>query len=214
MFKKSDYIIISIICFFLGIFIISQIMATKKYQNLIQPENNEVLAIEVGKQTKVNSDLRSDVKDLTAKLDIYKSSTESSQKAVELYKSDLERFTVINGEKEKTGQGVLISIDGSLSTPAVVDLINAIRNIGADLISINDKRILVNSYLNQFNGLSHYDIKVLGNSKLLKSAIERKGGIVEQISTKDIKFNVEEKTDLTIPVGPTIKFKYSKIIDN
>ena len=213
MFKKNDYIVISIICFFLGIFVVSQIMATKKYKTLIQPENNEVLAIEVGKQTKVNSELRSEVKDLTAKLDTYKNSTESSQKAVELYKSDLGRLSIINGEVDKSGQGVVIAIAGKLGVPQVVDLINAIRNIGADIISINDKRILVNTSFNQFNGLDKYEIKVLGNSKLLKSAMERKGGIVEQISTKDINFNIEEKTELTVPAGREIKFKYARIIE-
>lgn len=213
MFKKNDYIVISIICFFLGIFVVSQVMATRKYKTLIQPENNEVLAIEVSKQTKVNSELRSEVKDLTAKLDEYKSSTESSQKALELYKSDLSRLSIINGESEKSGQGIVVSINGKMGVPQVVDLINAIRNIGADVISVNDTRILVNSSFNQFNALDKYEIKVLGNSKLLKSAMERKGGIVEQIATRDISFSIEERTDLTVPAGKEIKFKYSKIVE-
>ena len=102
MFKKTDYVIISIICFFLGIFLISQFYSEKAYEKIIQPENNAVLALEVAKLTKSNADLRFEVQNLTLDLDTYKNSTESRQKSFDQYLIDSERFDNINGLSSKT----------------------------------------------------------------------------------------------------------------
>lgn len=212
MFKKSDKIIISIICFFLGIFLISQFYSAKEYKKVIQPENNEVLAIEVAKLTKANADLRRQVVDLTSDLDDYRTSSESRQDTYNKYLADSEKFDVINGEKAKSGQGIVIQISGNLSTPQIIDLINAIKNIGSEIISINEKRLITNTNLAIFSGNDSYEIKVLGNSNLLQSAMERKGGIIEQISTKDININISKSDNIEIPSGIPFNFQYAKII--
>ncbi|MFA4995588.1 MAG: DUF881 domain-containing protein [Patescibacteria group bacterium] len=212
MFKKTDYIIISIICFFLGIFLISQYYSGKEYKAVIQPENNAVLALEVSKLTKSNADLRNEVQDLTLDLETYNNSTESRQKSYDQYLIDSERLDSINGAGSKTGQGVVIQIRGNLTTPQLVDLVNAIKNVGAEIISINDKRLVLNTTLDQYSNMQYYEVKVLGNSNLLKSAMERKGGIVDQITTKDIKFVILERESIEIPSGEQLKFNFAKVI--
>lgn len=213
MFKKNDYIILSIICFFLGVFLISQYFSTKTYNKVTQPENNAVLAIEVAKLTKTNSDLRREVQDLTSDLDGYRSSSLSRQEAFDQYTNDMARLDVINGAMGKTGQGVVININGNLSTPQVIDLVNAIKNIGAELLSINGQRLTLNTDISQFSNKQTYEIKVLGNSNLLKTAMERKGGIVEQITSKLIVFQINESDNVEIPAGDVLKLNYAKIID-
>lgn len=214
MLKKLDYTILAIICLFLGVFLVSQYYSTKEYDKVTQPENNAVLALEVAKLTKSNSDLRREVQDLTVNLEAYKNSSESSKKTYDQYLADSERFDVINAVKPKTGQGVNIGVEGRLNEAQVVDLINAIKNIGAEVISVNDIRLALNTNLDRFSGLDKYEIKVLGNSSLLKSALERKGGIIEQISSRDIKFNVQKADSIEIPAGTPVQLNYSKIIKN
>jgi len=202
----------SIICFFLGIFLISQYFSGKKYREVTQPENNAVLALEVSKLTKSNADLRNEVQNLTLDLETYNNSTESRQKYYDQYEIDSERLDNINGATSKIGQGVVLQIKGSLTAPQLVDLINAIKNIGAEIISINDKRLVLNTALSQFSGMQYYEVKVLGNSNLLKSAMERKGGIVDQITTKDINFVILERESIEISAGEQIRFNYAKVI--
>lgn len=212
MLKKTDYIILSIICFFLGIFLISQFLSVKEYKKVIQPENNAVLALEVSKLTKANADLRREAVDLTTNLEAYQSSSLSQKNAYDQYSVDTERFDIINAAKAKSGQGVLIEVDGKLTTAQVVDLVNALKNIGAEIISVNNYRLALNTDLGRFDGMNKYEIKVLGNSNLLKSAIERKGGIIDQISTKDIKFNISEQDSIDISAGQPVQLNYAKII--
>jgi len=214
IFKKKDYVIISIICLFLGIFLVSQFYSSSEYKKVIQPENSETLALEVAKLTKTNSDLRQEVKSLTSALDSYKDTSESGKKLYEKYLSDKELYDIINGNAPKTGQGVSVMVTGSLGTAQIVDLINAIKNMGSGMISINSKRLVINTDLSQFAGKSDYKIDVLGNSKLLDSAIKRKGGILEQISTKDLKIDVVSSEEITMPIGEPFQFTYSKIVSS
>lgn len=213
-FKKTDYIIISIICFFLGIFLMTQYYTGREYLKVVQPENNASLALEVAKLTKSNADLRVDVKKLTADLETYKDSSNSSHQFYEKFLSDKERFSHIIGESQRSGQGVKISILGKLETYELVDLINAIKNIGYSFISINGERLMVNSDLSYFAKENSYEIMIIGNSSLLKSAIERKGGIIDQMSSKNLSITIEKLDEIIIPAGSPLVFKYGRIVSN
>lgn len=214
MFKKSDYLILSLICFFFGIFAMSQYRAGKVYLKAITPENNATIALEVAKLTRSNADLRLQVKKLTEYLDTYKNSSESTKTLYDNFTKEQEELGVINGALPRNGQGVTVTVEGKMSSPQIIDLINAIKNIGSDKVAINNERVMINSDLSQFSGKDHYDILILGNGKLLKSAMERRGGIVEQISTKDLKISVIESDNLTIPSGNLMNFKYAKLVNN
>jgi uncharacterized protein YlxW (UPF0749 family) len=213
MLKKIDYIIIFFICLVLGIFFVSQVYAGKKYEKIIQPENNEVLVLEVAKLTKSNADLRTEAKELTDDLDNYRQSNLASKDNFSQFEDDSKRLDLINGLTATQGQGLEITIKGPVTLPQIVDLINAIRNIGGEMIWVNGTRITTNSNLGRFIGANSIQIQILGNSHLLKSALERKGGIIEQLSGHEIKFNIEERESVNISVlEQSFKFHYAKII--
>jgi len=213
--KKYDFVIISIVCFIFSVVIFSQIISAKEYKTLIEPENNAVLALEVAKLNKSNADLRQEVKKLTNDLDTYKNHSQSYEELQKKYKSDLEKFEILNGTLPATGQGVVIKIQGKLSTPELVDLANAIKNIGAGLISINDTRLTLYTDIYQFSQAQEYTIRVLGNGQLLKSAIDRRGGILEQLNMKDKKVSISEIETMTIPMSQiNFNFDHARIIIN
>ena len=214
MLKKTDYLVVFFICLFLGIFLVSQYFSGKQLAKVTQPESNEVLALEVAQYTKANADLRLDVQGLTSELDTYKNSSLSSSQAKQKYQQDLNQYDLINGALGQTGQGVIITIQNQLVVAQIVDLINAIKSIGAETISINDSRISLNSDLGIFAGRDSYQIKVLGNSQLLKSALERSGGIIEQISSKDMKISVTESDNISIGSGEQLNYQYGRVVAN
>jgi len=208
MFKRLDYIIIGITCFLLGIFLVSQYLAGKQIKKIIQPENTEVLALEVAKLTKNNADLRHQITTLTSDLDKYQNSKEVAQKV----KNELSTLQLVNGEVSTFGQGVVMRIDKPLSQTQIVDLVNALRNIGTYLISINNQRITANFFIPNNYFSSPYEIKALGNKTVLESALTRKGGIIEQIAGDDkSKFEITTTDNLIIPQGELIEFRFAKI---
>lgn len=212
IFRKADKIILATIGFFLGIFAVTQFYSTQAIKKVAQPENNEVLVLEVAKLARTNADLRSEVKNLTVSLDGYNNSSQTAQEAMQQYQSDIIRYDNINSAKSISGQGVVITVDDMLLTPQIVDLVNAIKNIGYESIQINGTRLSINTNLGQFSGLPKYEVLVLGNSKLIKSALERKGGIIEQIATNKSKFSVDEKDNLGLMEGKPLQLKYAKVV--
>jgi uncharacterized protein YlxW (UPF0749 family) len=213
MFKKADKIILATVGFFLGIFFVTQFYSTQAIKKVTQPENNEVIVLEVAKLSKTNADLRTEVKTLTVNLDSYNNSNQTAQDTLLQYQNDIVRYDNINSAKSISGQGVIISIDDMLLIPQIVDLVNAIKNIGYESIQVNNVRLSINTNLGQFSGLPKYEIIVLGNSKLIKSALERKGGIIEQITINKNKYSIEEKTNLEIREGKPLQLKYAKVVD-
>lgn len=212
MFMKVDYIIITIIGFFLGIFLVSQYISGKEFNKVVQPENSSVIALEVAKMTKTNADLRREAQNLTGDLNTYQNSNQSSIDAYQKYQQDVARLRVINGEETKTGQGIVITINGSLDTAQIVDLVNALKNIGSEIISINGTRLVINTEFSQYAKQDNYEIKVLGNSEILKSALERKGGIIDQIKNKDITISLAKSENIAIKNGEPIQFQYAKVV--
>jgi uncharacterized protein YlxW (UPF0749 family) len=214
MFRKTDNVIIALTCFFLGIFLVSQFGSSREYNKIIQPENNSVLALEVARLTRSNAELRQETSRLTSDLDTYKNTSINNQTIYEKYLNDNLLYDNVNGDVEAKGQGVNVKVYGALSTPQIVDLVNAIKNIGSELISINGERVTLRTSLYNFSGMKFYDINVLGNSKLLNDAMNRKGGIIEQITTKDIRITVEEKESISLPKGDSGQLFYAKVLEN
>lgn len=211
MLKKSDYIIISIICIFLGIAIVSQFYSSKNFRTLYSTENNDVMALEIEKIAKTNDDLKTQVVKLTKDYDSYQSASSDKSLLFSKFKTESEELDRVNGVTVESGQGVVIDVKGNLETAQIVDIINAIKNIGSYEISINGTRITISTSLNGSQIKSPYQIVVLGNSSVLISALNRKGGIVEQIQNKDIVIIVTGSDQLSIPKGSEMVFKYSRI---
>lgn len=209
--RRNDYIIIALACFFLGIFFVAQVEAGRKTQSLLRPENNAVIALEVAKLTENNANLRREIKDLTHDLEIYRGASESRQSSFDKYQSNLGRLSVINSGAT-SGPGITINIGGRLSLAQIVDLIDAIKNIGAEVVTVNGHRLALGEGLNSFAGLDSLEIKVLGNGKLLKSAVTRRGGIMEQLNGRDISIDVTESDNIGIESGQSVNFQYARIV--
>ena len=88
-------------------------------------------------------------------------------------------------------------------------MINALRNIGAEGISINGQRFVINSFFRKTaDGIflensklsSPYIIQTVGNSALIKESLLRKGGIIDQTeeSGTEIKVSVEQKDNIIL----------------
>ena len=68
----------------------------------------------------------------------------------------------------------------------LIDLINTLKNIGADAITINEQRI--NNYSSIAQGVFNPPlvIKVIGDSELLYNSLNRSGGIIDQIGNGSV----------------------------
>lgn len=209
--KKRDLIIFTVLGVAFGFFLIRQYYAGREVRKLTQPENNQVLALEVAKLTKSNAELRQEVLTLDAKVNDYSQSLTDQTTANETLGLDLKRYQQINGYLPVVGRGVVLNINHTLTQPQLVDLINTIRNIGVDGFSINGQRIIISSHFEATT--PSYEIAIVGNPTLVKSALTRKSGFLDLLFPSSSDYTITEQDSISLKQVPDWLFTYATIIN-
>ena len=146
------------------------------------------------------------------------SASVNSDEANELQEK-LKEYKKILGLTEVSGNGLEITLkDGDenqsksvLSSLVhdgdILQVVNALRNAGADAISVNDQRIVNTSAIScignvvKINGEKvgvPYVIKAIGNPEWLYGAIEMNGGYVSNLRREGVDVEVKKVKDITI----------------
>jgi uncharacterized protein YlxW (UPF0749 family) len=137
-----------------------------------------------------NRELRTALADLRETLREYRVAGSQGQSALDVSREDLRRITAFAGLAAVEGQGLVLEVDGSLDAIALNDLINELRNAGAEAIAVDDVRITNRSVAVQgpralmMDGVEigeQFTLSAIGSPEGLLSAMERPGGIIAQL---------------------------------
>ena len=103
---------------------------------------------------------------------------------------DLARIRAWSGLTPVTGQGIAITVRGSVGGDGIDDLLNELRNAGAEAISVDGVRIVSGvvvagapgalSVGNQALG-DAFEIRAIGSPQILTGTLTRTGGVIAQI---------------------------------
>src|SRR5207253_6240871 len=88
-----------------------------------------------------NSELRSGLSDVHEQLREYQLAEPQGQSALEVSREDLRRIAAFSGQTGVIGQGLSLRVNGELDPIAVNDLLNELRNAGAEAIAVDQIRI-------------------------------------------------------------------------
>lgn len=139
----------------------------------------------------------------------------SSKNTSELIK----KYTIVSGKTDVTGQGIIIKYkpsDNEIKADIVKDLrdiVNEIKNAGAEAIEINNQRIVGTTAIemvknkieiNDTEVSGNFIIKAIGDSNLMYSGLIRPGGTIENIRESGV--NIEINSENTIKIN-----KYNEI---
>lgn len=140
--------------------------------------------------TRRNRELRTGLVDIREQVRSYTLSGSQGQSAIEVSREDLRRIAAFGGMSAVQGQGIVMNIDGDLDAIALNDLINELRNAGAEAIAVDGVRITARSIASQGPRGLEIDGEEIGRSFVLRAvgspdgltgAIERPGGIISQL---------------------------------
>lgn len=168
-----------------------QFFILPQVKKITQGEEAQVLAVETGELYRANQQLRAEIVQLEAQKS--KLATTSPTESEEALQSAIGQLSIIAGQKAVTGPGVMINFNQPLQTTDLVDLVNALRNIGAEAIALNDHRVTGTTGLRDEAKVS---IVVIGDQELLAEALSRKGGVLEQMN---VIYSLEKKPSVEIP---------------
>ena len=137
-----------------------------------------------------NRELRSGLSDAREQLREYRLAETQGQSALDVSREDLRRITAFSGQAAVIGQGLILRVNGELDPIAVNDLLNELRNAGAEAIAVDQIRITARSVCVLGAGTLTVDgtqigrsfsIRAVGDPDGLLTALQRPGGIISQL---------------------------------
>jgi len=137
-----------------------------------------------------NRELRAGLADIREQLREYQVSGPQSQSALQVSREDLRRITAFGGLAAVGGQGIVMDVDGDLDAIALNDLVNELRNAGAEAIAVDGVRITARSVAIQgpsslqVDGVDvgrQFTLRAIGSPDGLLGAMQRPGGIISQL---------------------------------
>lgn len=189
MHKSRNYIIIFMISLILGYILAQQFFLHERVKKITTPESSSTLALEVSEFIKNNQKLKKERNDLASQLNKLNQSANDTIKTNETIQENLINYKMILGIVPISGSGVIIMLDKEVESPQMIDLVNAIKNIGAEAIAINSTRLGPTSAIK--NGIYYPPtvVKVIGDPELLADSLTRTGGIINQIGVGKVEKN-------------------------
>ena len=164
--------------------------------------------------------------DTNKKIEEYNSKMQSNVETAELVEKELIEAKKNYGLTDVTGTGVVVTLtdteEKNYEAKDILDLINELRDAGAEAICINEQRIVNMSdivdistkyiKINSEYISSPYVIKAIGDSTYLKSALTIKNGYVDSKQKGEYDINIEEKNNIKInKYSKGVKIKYIEL---
>ena len=175
---------LAVLALLLGVGILTQFRAQGRIA--VVASDREAQALLLSELVEANGSLRAEIESLESQLAVY----EADGRGVGLQGlvAELNRVKVLNGLIEVSGPGLELLIDGPLSALDLQDLVNELRNAGAEAIALNGHRLVASSVLAvEAKGqlvvdgrpvARPYVFHAIGDPHTLESALQRPGGLL------------------------------------
>ena len=219
-------ILIALMCALLGFAYMSQINNTKStYETM---DESELVRLLNESNTQI-SNLEQRKTQLNSQLNSLKSAANEQEQARKIAKQNEETSGLISGRLPAKGQGVTIRIGRGSTTKVdasiMFNLIEELRNAGAEVIAINNVRVITSTYIQDAEeGLivdgttikPTYTVKAIGNPQELSNAVDIAGGVGAQLQVKyGSNVNVQPSDSIIIDeVREATQNQYAKTVES
>ena len=231
--RKLEIIILMIMCFILTIAITVQIKTVNNNgttYSISQEESN--LRSQVLKMKEKYENQYAELERTEKELEKAREQATSNNSELTELENQIKNNNILLGNTDVAGNGIVITLSDGKSDLSVLDdnnlivhaenvltVVNELKNAGAEAISINGKRIVINSSISCdgnviiVNGekiTSPIEISAIGFQELL-STLNRPGGTLEHFLEYGKKVDLKKVTNVKIPKYTGIyTFKYMK----
>ena len=134
--------------------------------------------------------------DLAGKLTQLAASSEQSKASHDQAAEEHQTNQVLLGKTAVRGSGIQLIFDKSLTPTNVLDLVNALRNLSAEAISVNGQRFTGTSWLDEKDFSPPVTINAIGDQRLLDGGIRQRGGVLD---TLRLSASISDVDALTMP---------------
>jgi len=202
MHSRRSQVTIGLVAFILGLLVIVQ-LRTQASTAAFAGLSSQDLTVLVANLNARNDQLRREVSTLDHDLTTLSQNTRRGQVSIDDLRADLRRVRLYAGVDAGSGQGVMITIHGPIDGAGVQDLVNELRNAGAEAITIGPTRLVPGVVIaGAANGVTvdgrgagdPIQLGAIGPPDKLTGTLTRSGGIIAQLAAT--------QPDVTVDVTP------------
>jgi uncharacterized protein YlxW (UPF0749 family) len=193
----------------LGILVVAQLRGQVADTGLSQQSAQDLTLLVANLNTQ-NEELRGEVATLEQSLTTLTDAHARGDTAAGQLRADLDRIQGWAGLRTVTGPGISIRVAGQIAGDGVEDLMNELRNAGAEAIAIGGVRVVPGTVVagaagalsvenTALNGV--FEIRAIGSPQILTGSLTRAGGVIAQLSVTfpDVQITVTPLDSIAIP---------------
>ena len=137
-----------------------------------------------------NDLLRNEVADLGDRAETLQAAQDRGETTVDDLRDDLAAIQAWSGLTPVAGPGIAITVRGGIGSDGIDDLMNEVRNAGAEAISIDGVRIVSGVVVSGAPGAlsvgnqplgGTFEVRAIGSPQILTGTLTRTGGVIAQI---------------------------------
>jgi uncharacterized protein YlxW (UPF0749 family) len=190
MHRRSSQLTIAAVAFVLGLLVVLQLRSQGGDSALAQLSAQD-LTVLVANLNDRNDQLRQEGSTLEGELNTLTSNQARGDVSVDEINADLERVRAYAGLEAVAGPGVTIAIDGPIDGQGVEELINELRNAGAEAIAVGDIRVVPGVVASgpagaitvaDTNLVPGFELSAIGAPDKLTGSLTRTGGVIAQLA--------------------------------
>lgn len=202
-------IAVAAVAVLLGILVVAQ-LRSQQASNGLENRTAQELTLLVANLNSRNDALRTEVTDLQRQLAAINTAKARGETSAGQVRADLDRIRMWSGVAAAEGPGIRIVIGGNVPAEAISDLINELRNGGAEALAIGDVRVLPWTVVAGDPGSlsventaleSPIEIIAIGSAPALTGDLTRAGGVIGLLKATwpEVTIEVMPLTKVTIP---------------
>ena len=207
--RRSGRLAMSAVLLILGFLVVAQLRSQAADQGLAALSVQELTEL-VANVTTRNNQLREEIRTLERQNESVGAAVERGDTSTGQIRTDLNRIRGWSGALGVSGAGVRVNVEGSLPGDAVEQLLNELRNAGAEAISIGAIRVVpgvvvagpADSLMVAGVPLARQlEILAVGQPESLAGSLARAGGPIAQLSARypDVTITVNNADLVDVP---------------
>lgn len=190
--RRSSQLSIAAVALVLGLLAVVQLRSGGG-GSALDARSAQELTVLVANLNARNDALRTEVARLDQELSTLLADEARGQTSVGQLRTDLARVRAWTGLDPVVGSGIRITISGPIAADGITDLLNELRNAGAEAIAIADVRVVAGTIVGGEAGAMSLDntalgdpfeVSAIGRPETLTGSLTRIGGIVAQLGAR------------------------------
>lgn len=209
--RRSSALAVGLVLFVLGFLVVLQ-LNLQAGQNGLNNLSVQELGELVGNLTTRNNQLREEISTLQRQKDAVSGAVQRGDSSTVQVRSDLNRILAWSGATGVSGAGVRVTVEGPVSGDALGQLLNELRNAGAEAISIGDIRVVPSLVPSGPSGsvmaggiplADPIEVRAIGQPEALSGSLTRAGGPIAQLGAQypDVTITVYSMDLVQVPAS-------------